>query len=89
MTCQLLIASFSGCGLHGKGGRRSREILPKRTGCIRVSSVIQCQATNVTIKINKDTPVTTVYLSDLSYVKTRWTTVDVAINMEVSSTKIY
>lgn len=44
--------------------------LPKRTGCIKVSSVMQCQAINATMNINKEDPETTVYLSDLSYVKT-------------------
>jgi len=63
VCCPTLVADCRG---KGGGGRNSREVLPKRTGCMRVSSVIQCQATNVTMKMNKDTPDITVYLSDLS-----------------------
>lgn len=50
-----------------------------------VSSVMQCQYIKATMDKNNEDPEIIVYRSDLSYVKTRWRTVDVAISMDVSS----
>src|SRR6266487_6880246 len=58
---------------------------PKRTQCMTSSSVIQCHAMNTAMKAVIAEPLMVVVERDLSNVKTRWSTVAVAMSMERSS----